>query len=491
MTDEQFIAWLQSADAIRCALVEVVARIGGVETTLYLSSQAFVSRASDTPASTAYLPCIDGGVSFTESLNLDGQPSISYGDIELSNTDGSLDAWLGYVWANRHVKVYIGDVRWPRADFRKVFDGVVADLDARSPEVLNITLLDKLQRLNRPVSESLLGGASVNKDKLVPVVLGEVLNMEPLLTDAATLEYQVHGGAIEDVLEVRDNGAPRSITKTLATGKFRLTAARVGQITADVQGDKPGGTYSNTIAGLVQRLATGYGPANTRFSGADLDAAQLADFAAANPQPVGLAITDRTNVLVACQQLAASVGAHVVVTTLGLLRLVQIALPALGTPIAIGPSDYEQRSLRLEERVPVKAAVKLAYDRNYVPQSNGMATGLPDSSLENLRAEWFYETSTDATTQATYKLDTEPPAEETCLKRQADAATESGRRLVLRKTPRNIYTVRCYSHLLLTELGNAAVLSGARYGLAGGATGQVLRIRRHWLAGRIDIGVLV
>ena len=149
MTDAAFLAWLQSADCIRCALVEVVARIGGSETTLYLSNRNYVTASGDTPASTAYTACITGGVSFAETLSLDGTPSISYGDIEIDNRGGVRDAWLGYVWANRQVRVYMGDPRWVRADFRLIFDGVVGDLLSRDAEVLNLSLLDKLQRLNK------------------------------------------------------------------------------------------------------------------------------------------------------------------------------------------------------------------------------------------------------------------------------------------------------------------------------------------------------
>lgn len=489
MTKAEFIAWLKSPAAIRCVLVEAVARIAGVETTLYLASRPYVTAGTDVPAHTAYRPVVMGGVSFSESLSFDGQASISAGDIELENTDGSLDGWLGYVWANRPITVYMGDPRWARADFRKIFDGVVADVDATRRDGLLLRLLDKLQRLNRPISEAVLGGASVNKDKLVPVVFGEVFNMEPLLTNAATLEYQVHAGAVEDIVEVRDNGAPRSITKSLATGKFTLSAARVGQITASVQGDKPA-VYVNTVAALVQRMATGWGPVNSRFSAGDLDAAQLSAFAATNTQPVGFVATARQNVLLACQQLAASVGAQVVMTSTGLLRLVQVALPAPGTPIVIGPEDYELGSLELQERVPVKAAVKLAYCRNWTPQSNGMATGLPDSSLENLRAEWLYATASDGTVAGMYRLDVQPVAHETHLLREADANAEAGRALALWSVPRHVWGVKGYSHLLLTELGEPATLSGPRYGLDGGVAGQVVRIRRDWTAGRVVIGVL-
>ena len=109
LSDAQFTAWLASASSIRTVLVEVVARIVSTETTLYLSNRNYITGSADTPASTAYQACIAGGVSTSEALNLDGSPSMSWGDIEIANADGSRDGWLDYVWANRAVNVYVGD----------------------------------------------------------------------------------------------------------------------------------------------------------------------------------------------------------------------------------------------------------------------------------------------------------------------------------------------------------------------------------------------
>ena len=491
MTDAAFLAWLKSADCIRCALVEVVARIGGVETTLYLSNRNYVTAGGDTPASTAYTACITGGVSFSETLSLDGTPNISWGDIEIDNTGGVRDAWLGYVWVNRQVRVYMGDPRWVRADFRLIFDGVVGDLLARDAEVLNLALLDKLQRLNNPVSEAVLGGSSDNKDRLLPLAFGECHNVSPLLTVPSALTYQYHNGAAERLIEVRDNGAPiTTYTSNLATGSFTLTAAPVGQITADVQGAKPSGTYSANISTLVQHLVTSYGPASTRFSAGDLDSANLSAFASACPQPVGLCLTDRANVLQVCQDLAASVGAQVVVTTLGLLRLVRLALPASGTPTAITAQDFDERSLHVADRPPVRATAKLGWGRNWSVQTSGLATGLPAASAEALGQGVLSATSSDATTASVYRLGTQPEQVDTLLVVESDAATEAARRRDLWKTPRQVYEARCRAHLLLTELGDAVTLTHARFGLSGGVTGLVVRVSRDWLAGRVTIGVL-
>ena len=491
MTDAAFLAWLQSADCIRCALVEVVARIGGVETTLYLSNRNYVTASGDTPASTAYTACITGGVSFSETLSLDGTPSISYGDIEIDNRGGVRDAWLGYVWANRQVRVYMGDPRWVRADFRLIFDGVVGDLLARDAEVLNLSLLDKLQRLNNPVTEVVLGGSTDNKDRLLPLAFGECHNVSPLLTVPSTLTFQYHNGAAERLIEVRDNGSPiATYTSNLAAGSFTLTAAPVGQITADVQGAKPSGTYSANISTLVQHIVQTYGPASTRFSGGDLDASNLSAFASACPQPVGLNLSDRANVLQVCQDLAASVGAQVVVTTLGKLRLVRLALPASGTPTAVTAQDFDEHSLSVTDRPPVRATAKLGWGRNWSPQTSGLATGLPASSTAALGQDLLSVTSSDATVTGVYKLGAQPEQVDTLLVVESDATTEAARRRDLWKTPRQVYTARYRAHLLLTELGDAITITHARFGLSGGVTGLVTHVARDWLAGRVTIGVL-
>lgn len=492
MTDAQFTVWLKNANtSLRCVLVEVIARISGVETTLYLSSKNYTTTASDTPATTSYVACIAGGLTSSEELSLNGQPSISFGDIEIDNTGGVRDAWLGYVWANRRVRVYMGDPRWIRSDFRQIFEGVVDDIDPRDSDVLNLRFLDKMQRLNNPISETLLGGSTANKGQLLPLTFGECFNVTPLLRDPATLEYQYHNGAAERNIEVRSSGAvPVTVTDTLTTGRFTLGVAPAGtQITCSVQGDKVSGVYANDIVTAVKRIATAYGPAATRFAAGDLDTASLATFATGHTQAIGLYVPERLNQLDAMQQLAASVGAQTVVTTLGLLRLVQIALPGVGTTYTVGKEDISYHTLKVAGRVTVKASVKIGFCKNWTPQET-VAGGVPVASAGLYKDEWLTYTASDATTATNYNLDIQPQQEDSLLISEVEAQTEATRRLTLWKTPRTIYSMEGRAHLLLIELGDTLTLTHARFGLSGGISGLVIRIQRDWLNGRIMLGVL-
>lgn len=488
MTDEQFKAWLKSGMSRRVVLVEAQANTGADEETFWLSNKVYIR--ADT--NIAYEACISGGVTFREELSLSGQASAGFGSIELANADGARDDWLTYVWANRPVSVFIGDAQWPRADFRLIFQGVVADI-GDGADTLTLALLNKLDRLNHPATEQMLGGTGDNAERLVPHVLGEVHGMEPLLA-SNNQDFTAHGGGtIERIIEVRDMGAPRSdITEYLVSGAFRVSGAKVqGQVTADVQGAKPGGTYTHNISKLVQHLVTAYGPAAQRFGSGDLDAAQLAAFEAAYPQPVGVLLNDNTGVLAHAQALAGSVGAQVVCTTLGKLRLVPLALPAVGVPVEVGLGDMVQGTLKPAQRTEVQATCRLGYCRNWTVQASGLATGLPATSASLLGTEWLTVTATDAAVRATYRLTTEPDQEDTLLLRTVDAQAEANRRRDLWKVPRTVYEAEYFAHMLLTELGDPLTITHPRYGLAGGKTGPVVAIERDWLAGRVTLGALI
>ncbi len=490
MTDAEFTAWLIAPSSIRISLIEVEVMVGGIETTRYIGTAGYVTGGADTPPNTVYLPIVAGGIRYTERISLSAEASLNGGDIELNNHDGAYDEWLNDIWRNRRIRVWIGDPRWGRGDFRLIFDGTVDDIDSRSRDTLNIKLLDKLQLLNTPVSEETLGGSTPNAEQIIPISLGENHNVAPLLTNPVTYEFQIHGGQVERIIEVRDNGKPVATTVTLATGKFILANSPAGAITVSVQGDAPAGAYSNTIGALVQRLVTGFGKESTRFDADDLDAVNLAAFEAAHPQPVGIYIAERTNVLVACQMLASSVGAQIVMSRAGKLRLIQIAMPPVGTPTEITDDHMVERSLRAVERTEVVAAVKLGFCRNYLKQP-GLLTTIPAQHKDLFAEEWLIESADDPGVQESHRLDTQPPQEPTCLLVRADALAEAERRRDLRVVQHTVYEFEGTPEMLLLELGQAVNITTSRFGMAGGALGLVVSLAPNWVTGNVTVGVLV
>jgi hypothetical protein len=178
-----FNDWLNSTDQIKCVLIEVQVYDGSSEQNLYFSSRPF----QDT--SNTYAPVVrSDSIVIAERLSLSGGSGASIGDIELDNTDGSLDQNLYSVWSMRPCKIYFGDVRWNRSDFKLVFNGIIDDIATKDRDSFNLKIRDKMLRLDSPITETTLGGVSQNKDSLIPITLGEVFNVTPLLVDSANLD---------------------------------------------------------------------------------------------------------------------------------------------------------------------------------------------------------------------------------------------------------------------------------------------------------------
>jgi len=471
ISDAQYAAWLDDSTAQRVTLYQIGCVSGGTPVTRYLSNRPYIGSSS-----TPYVAAIAKDLEITQAISMDGDPQLSASDVDVHNPSGEFDSWLSDIWMNQTVNVFVGDVRWAESDFRLSFVGALADIaPGSSRELITLKFRDALQRLNTPISE-----AKITGDVLYPIVFGEVANMTPKY-DSTSGKWYYHYGAAEGLIEPRTDGKKRSadVTDDATNGRFTFNnAVGPGVLTCSVQGDKTGGIYRNTIASLVQLLATSYGKASTRMTSADMDAANLAAFDTANPQPVGLPITDRTNVLAACAKLASSKGAQVVPSMVGKLRLIQFAIPTSAT-LEIPRSMQVQRTLTPVARTQVQAAVQIGFCRNYTVEAN-LQTSLPPAHKQMFALEWRTTTSVDSTTQTAYSLYADPAMEETCLQVQSDAQAEGDRRLLIKKVPRTTYRVELTPAGLLVQLGDARKLYSDRFGLASGVPGLVTKLTANF-----------
>lgn len=524
-------AWLEDSTTVKCILVEVTVKdvVANSEIVMYLSNIGYIT----TDSSVVYKPLITRGVSFTETLPIDGSPTLSFGDIEIINTNGDLDSWLDptkYIWVNRAIQVYLGDPFFASANladvhvkFDKIFDGVVADIDSKDRETLNLKVRDKLERLNTPVTTTKLGtygvwgSSQTNQDTVLPLVFGEVFNITPVLIDPSTTEYIVSNSPIENIIELRDNGVPiymnaltsygttNGITTTAnvttATGKFKIVAPTVvtGVLTASVQGVNNSinlstgalvtGTYSNNIANLIALITTQYGV--NKLTAAELDLTNLNAFATANTQSVGLFVTDSTTVLSACQELANSIGAQIFMNRKGLLQILRIGVPTSDAVVNITDADILHHSLRISNRTQVVASNTIGYCRNWTLEPN-LVTNIYQEDKVSMATELYTKTTLDATVQTNYKLPADTlNQKDTLLIVGSEAQAEAARLNALYKTPRNIYSFNATTKCLSLKLGQSVTLTHNRFGLSGGVTGQVVSLSPDWLNGSINVEVLV
>lgn len=509
-----YLEWLKRTDVVRVLIAQVSVYSGGANTTRYISTHPV------TVGGVSYLPVIKNSVQISSSINLEYSASISFGDIELANNGGALDSWLNDVWVNKSCKIYYGSLPTSITDqslandYELIFDGVVEDIDSKSFTVLNLKIRDKLEKLNYPVTEALLGNyfhgevladdstayTNQSRNNLRPLTLGEVHNITPLLTDPTQLEYMVNDGAVEQIVEVLDNGVPVSFrtVKTAAEigaippGSFRLNSAPSGTVTASVQGIAKTiniasstyvDTYTNKAANIIAILL--------KLKGRPLEYSEMdaTSFSAVAQEPIGLYINSRTNTLAVCQQIAKSCGCVLSVTRTGKVKLIKLQMPASAT-YTISDSNVLLNSAKISQKPSVLAGIRLGYAKNWTVLT-GLVTGIPEEH-KNLFAQEYLETKVQNTTsQSLYSVTTEPELEGTLLIDETSANSIANTQLTLRSTQRKILSVQCTAELLHLEVGNAVYVNLNRFGIATGSVGLIMSTNPNWLSGKIDLEVLV
>ncbi len=500
--------WLESTNTVRMCLVQAQALVSGTLVTKYISTH------SATVEGINYLPIITGDITIDENISLNYSASISYGDIEIVNSNGEYDGWLSNIWINKSIKIYVGSVPQPGsvatiADFELIFDGIISDIDSKSRSRLNLKIRDKLEKLNTSISEVLLGNyfqggivaesTTVNqyRNNLKPIVYGEVHNITPLLTDASMLEYMVSGEAVEQIIEVRDNGIPVAFTQTGATyeipaGSFRLLKTPIGTVTCSVQGTKRtvniagsafANTYTNTISNTIADIL--------KFRGETIAYSEIdtASFSTIGSEHIGIYIADRVNVLNICQELAKSCAAVLTISRAGKVKLVQLDIPTSAS-IVITESDMLLNTLNISSKLEVLAAVKLGYAKNWTIQNN-LLTAIPQQHKDLYATEYLESGVNDPVVADNYIITTEPALENTYLIDMAQANTVATRKLNIFKTQRKILSMTCTAKLLSVQVGDAVQLFSNRFGLQAGAYGKVVATKPNWLKGTIELGVLV
>lgn len=502
LTTQQFQAWLNDPRSIKCILLEVQVYDGAQEKILYLSNCNYATSTTDTPSNVNYLSIIKTAVEFTETLSLDGSATLSYGDIAIDNTNGEYDSWLNYVWTNKPINIYVGDISHPRSDFTLIFSGIVAGVSSSDYNSINIQLRDKLEKLNDAFSDELLGPYGVkgvlnpNKDVLIPITLGEVFNVTPLLVDDSILEYKIHTSAIEGIIEVRDNGVPVNFEPNLATATFKLTKQPIGTITCSVQGDKQTvndlgqivPNWTTNAVRIVQKILLSNG-----FTVSDMDLNNFNLFASINTQPVGIYLQDRQNIVTVCNDLLSSVGCQLAVTRAGKFKVLKVQVPSTdSSSVVIDENNIILDSLSISKITDVVAAIKLGYCYNYTIQEN-LLTGIPEEHKELYSKDWLTKTVVNNTNKSLYNINAEPVQKDTLILSDLDGevTAEANRLLQLYQVPRYVYKMTCLPSLINIQLGDMVLLKHQRFGLVNGKSGQVVSASINWDTGHITLEVLV
>lgn len=492
-----FAAWLRSANRSPIALVEIdyINEVGGAPSTstLYYSTKSgFVSRATDTPANQPYLACISKLPTFTRSLDrqrLGGVYSVSFGQIEIANGDGSHDAMLGYAFDGSYVRVYYGDLTWAKADFELMFMCVGASIGVPTdPRTIVFNVKDPSYNLDRNIGGNPMGGSGPNASKPVPLNLGFVHNVEALLEDPSTNTYRYSDTRTDGILLAkRDNGD--AIPGGLGDhgGAFDLGSAPVGKVTADAIGYNASystGFKTSDIYNTLIKWFAGYYPTphSTFVPGSDYD------------YPLGLSIREPRNlwrdVLL---DVANSSNTFYGFTRLGSFTYGRIFPynPSAAPVLELVADDIRPaNAIKIEAVVPLYNQIFCTGNRNWTVQSEDSLSGILSqvAKATYTRSGYAYSQPTPTGTDYTsnpglYHLTMGPSGLiETLISQSDDASAlpylvtfaEQYRRKFLSWLQLIDVNVRLHAYSL--ELGDIVRLTLPRFGLDEGPVMQVTSI---------------
>lgn len=252
MTDAEYLNWLARDNSTRCVLVELDYQYenGGAPATgtLYLSDRAYFDDDGASPLN-VYIDCVNSVPQFNRALSGDrlGAYTSSVGTLEIDNADGEQDFFFELAIDGSEVRFYVGDLSWPKDDFRLIYSALASVATAPSFDRVSVALKDTGLLLNQSIGgTSLVGGSGPNANQARPVNFGYVHNLQALVLDAGLLRYvYADDGTDTTVADVRDRGVSVVFTDNF-DGTFDLSASPDGAITCDVVAS-PGGSDSPSL----------------------------------------------------------------------------------------------------------------------------------------------------------------------------------------------------------------------------------------------------
>lgn len=251
ITDAQFIQWLKSGSAQIVVLAEPrygYQRSGApAEGIYYWADKPFKTKPHlGDVENIAYADVIDTAPDFERGIDTSGRGLTSVGSLGLSNADGVLDGLLDSIMDGRACPFYIGDMRWPRLDFRLVNTAIVLTIKSDSDEKMSVQLRDQNLLLDTTIiGDPILTGPNTGKPK--PILFGYVLNLDitGYLIDPGLLIYALNSYAMSDftkVVDVRDSGISLqgtpfeadNTTMTVDIGTDIITRSAHGLVANDI-----------------------------------------------------------------------------------------------------------------------------------------------------------------------------------------------------------------------------------------------------------------
>lgn len=390
----------------------------GAQATIYPVATGNAERSTsndDVPAATWVPGKLSGAFNYELAIFAavgpsGGQGGGALGILELLDPDGELDDLRTLGWDGAPIELRRGE---PEAYFSTY--SVVAKLSAagirynlQRKEILLRDLAWRLQQAELH-GERYLGtggaeGDATLKGRIKPIVLGEVFNISPVQISAALLVYQVSCTSVLGIDAVKDGGATLTAGSDYATyselaaasvssghfatckalGLFRLGAAPVYQVTADVRGDndtRGGLVYPHTRAQIARRIATGRGNIRLRDP-QDLNGTAFANLDQWQPGTVGRYWDAEITKAAALSDLMAGCAGWWSVGLDGRLAIGQVEDPSTEAAAftldfdGTGAAEVRVDAPSMTEWQPPRRSTLMGWSRNYTKLSGNQIAGV-------------------------------------------------------------------------------------------------------------------
>lgn len=488
--------------------------IGGTTTLRYATGRGY-NRPS---ASGFYQPRIEQPANFRRDIfsagRLGGRSQTGYGELVLMNLDGVLDPLLEYGFDGRSLTLLIGDDQAAYGTFTTVLAGTMEQPEF-TWDAVRFRIRDRQAELDKPIqptkyagSNSLPNGVEGVADDLKglpkPICYGEVFEVTPPQVNTARRIFQANDRRVDDIVAVYERGlaftkgtsranlaaleatAPAAGQFDYSLGSdsegayFRLAADPIGQITADVKGDKRGGTYRSSVADIVQEIVVQRGG----IASGDITSADITDLNTANSSAVGIWIGEERSISDVLDQLCASVGAWWGFDRTGKFRVQRLEAPS-GSPVltfrrfaqgtATTSSDAD---ILTAERVATQDPgaglpvwqVVLGYKPFWTVQAVDLDVTLSNARREALKQSLRHVSSSASSVQTKHLLAQQHEVE-TLLVSSSAAGTEADRVRDMLKVRRDRYRLTAKldaSKAGTLDLGKVVELKLPRFGLSAG-----------------------
>lgn len=459
-----------------------------------MATRPFVSSAVDDPAKTVYddiiveMPVMRSMA--TEIFS--GRSTQDYGSLTISLEGGERDHWVGWNWDGRPVGIWVGGAGWERWDFVKVASCIVGGTEVPSPDRMVFSLRDKSAAMARKFQDVKVGGSGGSANRPAPYTLGYCVNVEPVLEDAAALQYRFDDGTHNDALivitEVRDSGVSVAFTEETDadSGTFTLSATPTGQITGDFI-VLTAETHPEIFFEVLSKSGDG-----TAYQGDGVGS--QAEWTDAHEAGLHVSSTEEPTTGQVLDQVAASGGAFWWFDRLGYVRASQFDLPTAYHHHELLQDDV--MGLRPERIILPSLAKEVYCAKMWTIQDAGSLAGAVTPAFRALYSSpgiFRYPPAilgTAGPADARYNLLSETPESDVWLYLQeadADAEVERRRNIFWNKT--GVFQLEVQGWVPRFGMGETVEITHARFGFSAGATALIVGIEEDMNRGLTRLSV--